>query len=237
MADQHLVARTFVELADTLVDDYDIIDFLHILTGRCADLLGVVDAGVVLADNGGGLNVLASSSERMRLIELLEVQDRDGPCLDVWRDGQAVRADHPERATERWPMFTPAALLAGFRSAYALPLRLRETRIGALNLFGDRPEALPPGDVALGQALADVATIGILNERFRRQHTALSHQLQAALTSPITLEQAKGVLAEQLRIDVDDAFRILRDHARSHNRRLTDVAEDVVSRRLTLGRN
>ncbi len=234
MANQQRVAQAFVELADTLVDDYDVIDFLHILTRRSTELPDVTDAGVVLADPQGTLSVLASSSERMRLIELLEVQDREGPCQEVWTDGSAVRADHLLEETERWPTFTPAALDAGFRSGYAVPLRLRDTRIGALNLFADRPAALPIADEALGQALADAATIGILNERYRREHQALAEQLQTALSSRVTLEQAKGVLAEQLGVDVDDAFSILRGHARSNNKFLTAVAADIVARRLTI---
>jgi GAF domain/ANTAR domain len=234
MANPGLAARTFVELADTLVDDYDVIDFVHVLTARCVDLFGVADAGVVLGDDHGGITVLGSSSERMRLIEVIEVQRADGPCLDVWRDGTSVRADRLEAEQERWPSFTPAALDAGFRSAYAVPLRLRDERIGALNLFGDDHAALPAEDQELAQALADVATIGILHERFLREHQALSVQLQTALTSRIILEQAKGVLAQQLQIGVDDAFLALRAHARRNNLRLSEVAADVVTRRLNI---
>lgn len=233
MAPDDITGRTFVELADTLVEGYDLIEFLHLLAERSVSLLGVSEAGVVLADEHGNLRALASSSERMRLIELIEVQRQDGPCLDCWRDGGPVREDDLERAAERWRHFVPAALDAGFRSAYALPLRLRAQRIGALNLFADRPAGLAPKDEALGQAMADVATIGILHERYLHERDVLSQQLQTALNSRVTLEQAKGVVAEQAGIEVDAAFRLLRGYARHHNRRLTDVAAAVVTRNLT----
>jgi transcriptional regulator with GAF, ATPase, and Fis domain len=234
MANQELVTRAFVDLADTLVDDYDVIDFLQVLTSHCTELLGPTEAGVALADEHGRLHVLASSSERMRLMELIEVQSDDGPCLDVWRVGDPVRSDRLADDRERWPRFAPAALEIGFRSVYAIPLRLRNVRIGALNLFGHHEQALSIEDQVLAQAMADVATIGILHERFLREQHDLADQLQAALTSRITIEQAKGVIAEQRGVDVDDAFTVLRAFARRHGRRLADVAGDVVHRRLSL---
>ena len=234
MARDGLIGRTFVELADTLVEGYDVIDFLQVLAERCVELLDVSEAGVVLADPAGNLRPLASSSERMHLLELIEVQRQDGPCLDCWRQGGPVRADDLEASTERWPHFAPAALEAGFRSAYALPLRLRDERIGALNLFADRLQGLPDEDQALGQAMADVATIGILHERFLRERDALSEQLQTALNSRVSLEQAKGVISQQAGLDTDEAFRLLRSHARSHNRRLSEVVSAVLARELTV---
>lgn len=237
MVNQELVTRALVELADTLVDDYDVIEFLQVLTSHCTGLLGTTEAGVALADEQGRLRVLASSSERMRLMELIEVQSDDGPCLDVWRDGEPVRSDRLADDTDRWPRFAPAALEIGFRSVYAIPLRLRHHRIGALNLFGHQEHALSIDDQALAQAMADVATIGILHERFLREQHDLADQLQGALTSRITIEQAKGVIAEQRGLDVDEAFMVLRGFARSHGRRLADVAGDVVHRRLLVNRS
>jgi GAF domain-containing protein len=233
MADERSVTRTLVELADTLVDDYDLIQFLQLLTTRCAELLGCTDAGVALADDAGRLHVLASSSERMRLLELIEVQRNNGPCFDAWTTGQQIRADHLEDEVARWPSFGPQALAAGYQSVYAIPLRLRDQRIGALNLFGDAPGSLSLDDHDLGQAMADVATIGILHERFLEEHRQLSEQLQGALTSRVSLEQAKGVLAEQAGVDVDEAFDLLRGHARRTSRKLADVAKDIVGRRLS----
>ena len=233
MARQDLVARTFVELADTLVEGYDPIDFLHRLTERCVSLLGVAEAGVVLADAQGQLRALASSSERMHLIELIEIQRQDGPCLDCWRNGEAVREDRLADAVARWPHFAPAALDAGFASAYAVPMRLRDERLGALNLFANQTRGLMESDETLAQALADVATIGILHERFIRQREEVSEQLKTAFTTRIVLEQAKGVAAQVMNIDVDEAFALLRGYARNHNLLLSEVARQVIARDLS----
>ena len=233
MAREELIGRTFVELADTLVEDYDVIEFLHLLAERCVQLLGVTEAGVVLFDAHGRLRPLASSSERMQLVELIEVRTDDGPCLDCCRDGRPVREDDLEGATGRWPQFAPAALDAGFRSTYAVPMRLREERIGALNLFADRVNGLTEQDQALGQAMADVATIGILHERVLHERAVVSGQLQTALNSRIAVEQAKGLVAEQADLDTGEAFELLRGHARHHNRRLRDVVAEVINRDLS----
>ena len=233
MAREELIGRTFVELADTLVEDYDVIEFLHLLAERCVELLGVSEAGVVLFDAHGRLRPLASSSERMQLVELIEVQTEDGPCLDCCRDGRPVLEDDLEAASGRWPHFAPAALDAGFRSTYAVPMRLREERIGALNLFADRVNGLTETDQALGQAMADVATIGLLHERVLQEHAVVSGQLQTALNSRIAVEQAKGLIAERAHLDMSEAFDLLRGYARHHNRRLGDVVAEVLNRELS----
>ena len=229
---EQLIAMAFVDLADTLVDDYDVMDFLHRLTLQCVSLLSVSEAGVVLTNHGESLSVLASSSERMHILELLEVQSEDGPCLDCWRSGNVVREDRLEEAGGRWPHFAPAALESGFRSAYAVPMRLRNVRIGALNLFADEPSALTSGEERLAQALADVATIGILNERSLRHHQAVTEQLEGALNSRVALEQAKGVVAEQAGVEMDEAFGLLRAYARGRNVLLSAVAADVIAGKL-----
>jgi hypothetical protein len=234
MAREDLVARIFVELADTLVEGYDPVEFLHRLAEHCVSLLDMAEAGVVLADAQGQLHALASSSERMRLIELIEIQRQDGPCLDAWRSGEAVREDHLTEAMERWPHFAPAALEAGFASAYAVPMRLRDDRIGALNLFANRTSGLVESDQALAQAMADVATIGILHQRFIHQREEVSQQLQVAFTTRIALEQAKGVVAEATGIDMDGAFTLLRRYARHHNILLSEVARRVIDRDLAV---
>ena len=227
MTQQERISQTFIALADTLVAGYDPIDFLQQLAERCVELLGVTDAGIVLV-GPDGLRVLASSSDRMRLLELLEVQRNDGPCLEAWATGSLVRADRLTEAVERWPRFTPAALDAGYQSAYAHPMRLRATSIGALNLFADVEDGLDENGQALGQALADMATIGMVHERMLREQEILSDQLQHALTSRVTIEQAKGVIAEQGGLEMADAFQAMRVYARNTNRLLTDVARDVV---------
>ena len=221
-----------MELADTLVEGYDVIEFLHMLTQRCVEALDVAEVGVVLADARGHLRPLASSSERMRLLELFELQRQDGPGRDCCHQGVAIE-EHDLEASERWPTFRPAALAAGFRSVYAVPLRLRNDRLGALNLFADRPHGLAEDCQKLAQALADVATIGILHERVLHERETLTQQLQTALNSRVALEQAKGVVAEQAGIDVDDAFKLLRNHARHHNRYIGEVVAAVINRELS----
>ena len=235
MAQDEMVGPTFVELADTLVEGYDVIEFLHMLAQRCVEVLGVAEAGVVMADSHGNLRTLASSSERMLHLELIELQRQDGPCLDCCRDGIPVEEHDLAAATGRWPLFTPPALEAGFLSVYALPLRLRSDRLGALNLFADRRSGLADGDQRLGQALADVATIGILHARLLHEREALTDQLQIALNSRVALEQAKGVVAEQAGVDVDKAFQLLRGYARHNNRYIGEVVADVINRRLAAG--
>ena len=234
MTREDLVAHTFVELADTMVEDYDPIDFLHRLTERCVSLLGMAEAGVVLVDSQGQLRALASSSERMHLIELIEIQRQDGPCLDSWNSGDAVREDHLAAAVARWPHFAPAALEVGFASAYAVPMRLRNERLGALNLFANQVGGLAEADGTLAQALADVATIGILHQRFVHRREEVAEQLQVAFNSRIILEQAKGVIAASARIDMDGAFALLRGYARHHNRLLSEVARQVIDRDLAV---
>ncbi len=234
MAREDLVARTFVELADTLVEGYDPIEFLHRLTERCVSLLDMAEAGVVLADSHGQLRALASSSERMHLIELIELQRQDGPCLDCWRSGEPVREDRLAEAASRWPHFGPAALEAGFASVYAVPMRLRDERLGALNLFANQVRGLVDTDETLAQALADVATIGILHERFIRQGEEVTEQLQVAFRTRIVLEQAKGVVAQATKADMDEAFALLRGYARHHNLLLSEVASQVIARSLAV---
>jgi GAF domain-containing protein len=225
---EQVLAETFVVLADTLVDDYDVVDLLDQLVASCVDLLGVTAAGLLLDDQKGHLAVVASSSEETRLLEIFQLQNNEGPCLDCVRTGTAVTSGDLGGELERWPLFVPAALDAGFRSVAALPLRLRSHTIGGLNLFDSRTDQVPLADRRLGQALADVATIGILQRRSAHRSTMVAEQLQHALNSRVAIEQAKGVLAERNTMSMDGAFGALRRHARNHNLKLTDVALAVV---------
>jgi transcriptional regulator with GAF, ATPase, and Fis domain len=226
--DAELLSDTFVDLADTMVADFDVIDFLHMLTDRSVRLLGVSAAGVVLADPRGELRVAAASSEAAGVAELFQIQNDEGPCLECFRTGQPVTAADLSAAGQRWPRFATAAIAAGFGTVHALPMRLRDQVVGALNLFGAGPALLDPMDLRVGQALADVATIGLLQERNVRRADTLAEQLQAALNSRVVIEQAKGKLAERFTVDMDRAFEMLRDYARNSNQRLTDVARDFV---------
>jgi transcriptional regulator with GAF, ATPase, and Fis domain len=222
--DSELLSGTFVDLADTLVADFDVVDFLHMLADRSVALLGASAAGVVLADPRGELRVAAASSQEAGLMELFQIQNDQGPCLECFRTGRPVTVADLAGPSQKWPRFAAAAAQAGFRAVEALPMRLRDEVIGALNLFRAAPGALDPADLRIGQALADVATIGLLQERNVRRGEILAEQLQAALNSRVVIEQAKGKLAERLGLDMDRSFGLLRDYARNSNQRLTDVA-------------
>jgi GAF domain-containing protein len=232
--DERLLSETFVELADTMVVGFDVIDFLHVLTDRSIRLLDASAAGLVLADPRGELRVVAASSERARLLELFQIQNDQGPCLDCYRGGQPVAAADLGAAGQRWPRFAATAQQAGFAAVQALPMRLREQIIGALNLFRAGPGSFDRADIRVGQALADVATISLLHERSLRRSETLNEQLQAALNSRVMIEQAKGKLAERFNLDMDDAFSMLRSYARARNRRLSDVARDFIEGTATL---
>lgn len=224
------LAEAFVALADTLVDDFDVVDFLHELTVRTAEVLGVSAAGVLLSDQRGTLRMVAASTEQTRLLELLQSQTDQGPCPECFHTGRPVAvADlFTPTAASRWPRFAAAARKVGFSSVHALPMRLRTEVIGALNLFGTQPGALDEDTLRLAQALADVATIALLQARAIRQRDTLAEQLQTALNSRVVIEQAKGVIAERRQIDVDQSFTLLRSNARTKNRRLSELAAAVV---------
>ena len=227
--DTELLSDTFVELADTMVADFDVIDFLHLLTDRSVRLLAASAAGVVLADPRGELRVAAASSEEAGLVELFQLQNDQGPCLDCFRTGQPISAADLTGPDQRWPRFAQAATRAGFRTVEALPMRLRDQVIGALNLFRAEPGPFETADLRIAQALADVATIGLVHERNVRRSETVAEQLQAALNSRVMIEQAKGKLAERYGINMDRAFTMLRDYARNTNQHLTDVARDFVT--------
>ena len=221
------LARTFVELADTLVADFDLIEFLSILADRCVELLGAAEVGLVLV-GPRGLQVMASSTERMRVTELLEVQLEEGPCFDCYRTGLPVLNQQLASADRRWPHFAPRARESGFRTVHAVPLRLRDEVIGAMNVFDTSLHELTQTDSNLLRAFADTATIGILQERTLKQQSDLSIELQGALNSRIAVEQAKGILAERLKVDMDTAFGMIRKYARNHSMLLSSVADALV---------
>jgi hypothetical protein len=229
-----VLSQTFVELADTLVDEFDVIELLTVLTDRCVALLDAGAAGILLADGVGAPHVMAASSEQARLLELFQIQNEEGPCLDCFAHGRpVVNVDLGD--TDRWPRFAPEARAAGFRAVQALPMRLREATIGALNVFLDDRVVLTDADLVVGQALADAATIAILHHRQVREHQEVMAQLQGALTSRVVIEQAKGMLAERADVGLDEAFARLRGHARRTDRPLSTVAADLVAGRLPTG--
>jgi GAF domain-containing protein len=227
MPREALLVRTLVELADTLVDDFDVIDVLTVLTDRCVEALDVAAAGVMLAAPSGGLHVVASSSEAMRTLELFQLQANEGPCMDCFASGLPIVNLRLSKLDRRWPRFTPRALEAGFRSVHSLPMRLRGRSIGALNLFRIGEGAMTEADVLAAQALADVATIAILQHQITIDAQTLNNQLNQALQGRIIIEQAKGKISEAVGLSIDQAFQRLRHHARNHNVRLADLSRDI----------
>jgi GAF domain-containing protein len=222
------LGEVFVEMADTLVADFDLIDFLHTLTDHAASVSGAQAVGLVLADHRGSLQFMAASNESGAALELLQIQNSEGPCHDCYRDRSPVVNADLGHAESLWPTFAPRAMEAGFQSVHAFPMRLRGEVIGALNIFGTSAVRFEDNEVRIVQALADVATIAILQERSITRAEALTEQLQGALTSRIVLEQAKGALSRTLGVSVDEAFLIMRNRARSSRRRLADIAADVL---------
>ncbi len=224
------LSETFVSLADTLVKDFDVTDFFYHLVERCTELFDADQVGLVLAEPEGTLQVMAATSEATHLIELLQIQSEEGPCLESFRTGRTVMANDlgTKEARERWPVFAKAASDAGFGSVAALPMRLRDQVIGALNFFRVGREMMPSDDLISAQAIADVATISVLQQRAVRDARVVIDQLQGALNSRIVIEQAKGVIAQHGRADMEQAFALLRGFSRDNNLLMTDVARRIV---------
>jgi GAF domain-containing protein len=232
--DAQALAGAFVELVHSLVDRFDVSDLLQVLCSRSMELLGASAVGLMVVDESGELRTVVSSSERVEYLELLQLQNQEGPCLDCFRSGGQVRAEDLGGFQERWPQFAPAALDAGFRSAYAVPMRLRGETIGGMNLFDSAPGAggLRVSDLPLAQALADVASIALVQSRVGHRQEELTRQLQTALDSRVVIEQAKGMIAGELDMDLQAAFELLRSNARRTNRRLSELAEEVAAQRV-----
>ncbi len=228
---EHDVVTSLVSLAGSMATgEADVVELLSELTEDCARLLDVEAAGLLLADDRAVLHVLAASSEQVAHVEAMQLQRAEGPCLDCFHGGRPVSAPDLARETDRWPMFAPTALAAGFSSVHAVPLRLRDTVLGALGLFGGRSGALNAADLTVAQGMADVASIALVQQRAATDQQAINEQLQLALTSRVVLEQAKGVLSHTADVDMPTAFAMLRRYARDHNLRLSELAYSVVHR-------
>jgi GAF domain-containing protein len=227
--DDRLLALALVEFADTLVDDFDLVEFLQKVTERTVELLEIDAVGILLAGPSGRLSLVAASTEKAQFLETIQLQKEQGPCLDVFATGALVICD--DLTTEpRWPRFVPAALAAGFRSVHAVPMRFRDQVIGGINLFRTVPGSLPGETLHYAQALADMTTIGILSERALRQADVVAVELQYALENRVILEQAKGFLAERHGIELPAASGLLRTFAAEHGLKVTDVAHAVMNR-------
>lgn len=222
------LAQVFVELADTLVEEFDVVELMQILIERCVELLQVDAAGLMLADQRGTLQLMASTGAEAQSLELFELQHDEGPCLESFATGQPITNVSLSEAAERWPHFSPFAVEAGFSATHALPMRLRKQVIGSLNLFTRADIRLGDIDISVGQALADIATIGLLHERNLREKTVLSEQLQGALQTRVLIEQAKGVVAARAGVTVAEAFARMRTYARHNGLTLTSVAAGII---------
>jgi GAF domain-containing protein len=230
---QALTAVTFLEIVDTLVDDFDVIEVLTLLTARSVELLEAAAAGILLADTTGQLRVIGASTEEIQLLELFQIQNDEGPCLDCFNSGTVVLNDDLHGPSP-WPKFAAESVRAGFPSVCAVPLRLKDVILGCLNLFMSEPVRLSDADVALAQALADVASIAIVQDQATREAAVRESQLQHALLSRVVIEQAKGMIGERGGHEMGDAFERLRTFARNSNRGLTEVAEALVSGTLSV---
>ena len=232
MTREQRIVETFVELADTMVDDFDVVEFLHRLAERCVELLDCTEAGLLLADAAGVLRVMASSSERSDALDLLQTQNDEGPCFECFHRGEPVSSMNLIDELDRWPTFGPAAVERGFCSVQALPMRVHRTTVGALNLFRSEPGRIWDRDLPVAQGMADIAAVALLQERSLRESRGVVDQLQRALSSRVVIEQAKGVLAERANVSLDAAFGRLRGYARRNNRRLSDIAAELIDGRL-----
>ena len=223
------LSDVFVEVADTLVDDFDIVDFLHNLTDQAATICDALAVGILLADQHGDLQFMAASTEEAKFLELFQLQNSEGPCLDCFRTSLPVINRDLATALELWPVFAPRAIAAGFGSVHAIPMRVRNEVIGTMNIFGTETGLLEDGDVRIVQALADVATIALLQERTIQRAETLTEQLQSALNSRIVIEQAKGALSRMRNVGVDEAFALMRTYARNNQLLLVDVGRAVIN--------
>jgi len=228
------IVSTFVTLADSLVVGFDVVELLQTLVDTCTDVLEVSTAGLMLADVDGNLGVVASTSEAGHLVDLIQLSSGSGPCVDSYRSGVVVSVPEISALADQWPLFAASALEQGFHAVHAVPLRLRGDVIGTMNLFSTTPGALGEEDSSLAQGLADVATIAILQERALREHSVAREQLQGALVSRVIIEQAKGVISQLREVDMDEAFSLLRQHARSNRLQIREVSERVVARTLVI---
>lgn len=233
---ESLLSAAFVKLADTLIDDFDVVDLLQTLVEECVRIFDTQAAGLMPASTGGELELVASTSEEAKLVEIMQLSAGRGPCIDCYRSGVAVAVSDLDGANEPWPEFRAEARAQGFRSVYAAPMRLRGAVIGTLNLLGTAATTLSQRDADGVQALADAATIGILQERLVRESGMVTEQLNRALTSRIFIEQAKGVLSETESVSMDEAFAMIRSYARSNNLQLQAVAESITNRSLKIGK-
>jgi hypothetical protein len=231
---EDLLLQTMASMADSLVADFDLVDLLQRLVEECILIFDATAAGILLRSPVGPLEVMVSTNERSEFVGLMQLRVGEGPCVEAVTTGQVVSVRDLANITDRWPAFAAAAGESGFASVHAIPMRLRDATIGSLNLFRDRPGDLNEPDALAARALSDIATISILQHRIVEESVLAQAQLQRALDSRVVIEQAKGYLAQRRDIDMDEAFALLRGHARSTRTGLGVVAAEVIAGRLSL---
>lgn len=227
-APRESLAQTFTELVDILVTDFDLVEVMHLIAARSQQILGVDAVGILLVDSHGSLNVIAASTEEARVLELSQLQNREGPCLECFRTGQPVSCSDLSTEVTRWPRFASEALQAGFTGIHALPMRLRDEVIGGMSLFTTARRSVDAETLEAAQALTDVAAIALLHDRAVRHRRLLVEQLQNAINHPLMIEQAKGLIAERAGLSIGEAFDVLRSYAHTHHWKLSELAEAVI---------
>ncbi|OAN39878.1 GAF and ANTAR domain-containing protein [Mycolicibacterium iranicum] len=227
-APRQSLAQTFTELADILVADFDLVEVMHLIAARSQQILDVDAVGILVVDCHGSLNVIAASTEEARVLELSALQNREGPCLECFRTGQPVSCADMSTETTRWPRFAPEALQAGFTGVHALPMRLRDEVIGGMNLFSAARRSVDAEMLDAAQALTNVAAIALIHERAIRHRRLLVEQLQHGINQRLTIEQAKGLIAERAGVGIGEAFDVLRAYACTHHWKLSELAQAVI---------
>lgn len=228
------ISSAFVAIADTLTTDFDIVDMLHTLVEQCTLILDTSQGGLMLVDGRGELQLMTSTSQGADFVEVMQLNSAAGPCIECFTTGTAVSVPNINDTGDKWPDFTSGALQRGFLSAHATPMRLRGHVIGTMNLFSTKRGALSERDASLAQALTDVATIGILQQRVITETNMLAEQLHRALDSRVLIEQAKGMVAHSLNVSMDDAFTALRNYSRERSVSLRSVAEGISDRTISV---
>jgi GAF domain-containing protein len=228
MAHQKLLVRVLSEFARTLAGEFAVSDVLHDLAERVTEVLGVPGAGVSLADSGR-IRFVAAIDEVTAAIERVQEDTQEGPCVDAHRAGELVLVADLRDDPGRWPTFAERARELGIVAVAGIPMSWNGTRLGALDLYSTARRDWLADDVVLAQVLADMATCYIAHASELERSRRTVEQLQEALESRVVIEQAKGMLAAERSISVNEAFELIRSHARSHSASLRAVGEAIVN--------
>ena len=217
-------------LGAVLDPSLDVLDAMDRVIDACVRFTSATEAGVVLADADGSLNVIASSSERTSDAEEAQLGTDEGPCLDCYRSGTTI--DVPDVSTHEaeWPTFARTMRERGLVGTFAEPIRLRAATIGSLCVFADHGRGHDDRDVVLLQLLADAASAALARQRGTGPLRTLDEQVEDAIEARVTVEQAKGALAHRRGVRIDEAFQLIRRAGQGAGRGIREVAEDIVRR-------